>query len=140
MKAFSDLYVAIDSTTSTNEKVAALAAYFRAASPIDACWAVFFLTGNRLRQAIPSKKLHAYAAEAAGVPLWLFEESYDAVGDLAETIALILPPLAASSFSLPLHIWVTERLAALRIESKPGGKANGKVGETIKIPFSSMPK
>lgn len=113
MKAFADLYDALDASTRTNDKVSALAAYFRVAAPEDACWAVYFLTGNRPRQAVPAKRLHAIAAEAAGMADWLFAESYDAVGDLAETIALILPPPTEAS-SLPLNQWITERLATLR--------------------------
>jgi DNA ligase 1 len=113
MKAFAELYDALDATTRTNDKVAALAQYFLAAAPEDACWAVYFLTGNRPRQAVPSKRLHALAAEAAGLPDWLFAESYDAVGDLAETIALILPPPSEAS-QLPLHQWIAERLSPLR--------------------------
>jgi DNA ligase 1 len=113
MKRFAALYEALDSSTRTNDKVDALAAYFRAVPAEDACWAVYFLTGNRPRQAVPAKKLHAIAARAAGLPDWLFAESYDAVGDIAETIALILPEPTQSS-DIPLNIWVTERLAALR--------------------------
>jgi DNA ligase 1 len=113
MKAFAQLFDALDASTRTNDKVAALAAYFRDAAAEDACWAVYFLTGNRPRQAVPSKKLHDIAATAAGIPAWLFAESYDAVGDIAETIALVLPPPTEAS-NLPLHVWVTERLGALR--------------------------
>ena len=113
MKAFARLYIALDSSTRTNDKVAALADYFSAAHPGDACWAAYFLTGNRPRQAVPARKLHEYAAEAAGLPLWLFEESYDVVGDLAETIALMLPPPAEVS-SIPLHDWIVARLLPLR--------------------------
>jgi len=113
MKAFAHLYVALDSSTRTNDKVAALVDYFSAAQAEDACWAVYFLIGNRPRQAVPSRKLHEYAAEAAGLPPWLFEESYDAVGDLAETIALILPPPVEVS-CLPLHDWIAGRLLPLR--------------------------
>ena len=113
MKRFAQLYVSLDNSTRTNDKVAALVEYFRATPPEDACWAVYFLTGNRPRQAVPARRLHEYAAEAAGLPLWLFAESYDAVGDVAETIALILPP-PKSAFELPLHQWIAERLAPLR--------------------------
>ncbi len=113
MKHFAQLYGSLDNSTRTNDKVAALVKYFRAAPPEDACWAVYFLTGNRPRQAVPARKLHEYAAEAAGLPLWLFAESYDAVGDVAETIALILPPPQRAS-ELPLHQWITERLTPLR--------------------------
>ena len=62
---------------------------------------------------MPARSLREYAAEAALLPLWLFEESYDAVGDLAETIALILPPPLQAS-AIPLHRWIEERLLPLR--------------------------
>jgi DNA ligase-1 len=75
---------------------------------------MYFLTGHKPRQAVPTKRLHLWAAEAAGIPVWLFEESYDAVGDLAETIALVLPPTQAAEVDEPLHAWVEERILPLR--------------------------
>ena len=113
MKRFAALFEAIDSSTSTKAKTAALAEYFANAKPRDAAWAAWFLTGNRPRQAVPARRMAAWAAEAAKLPLWLFEECYDAVGDLAETISLILPkPTAESDHAL--SVWVEERLIALR--------------------------
>jgi len=122
MKAFADLYTALDASTRTNDKIAALVAYFNMVPREDACWAVYFLTGNRPRQAVPAKKLHEIAADAAGLPLWLFEEAYDSVGDLAETIALILPPPEAAS-ALPLHRWILDRLGTLRTLAEAEQKA-----------------
>jgi DNA ligase-1 len=90
-----------------------LASYFKEAPPRDAAWAAWFLTGHRPRQAVPTRRLATWAAGKAGIPLWLFEESYDAVGDLAEAIALILPPPARAS-DVPLHRWIEERLLPLR--------------------------
>ena len=113
MKAFAELYTALDETTKTNEKVAALTAYFSAAPPEDAAWAVNFLIGRRPKRLLESRKLAEWATAEAGVPDWLFGECYQAVGDFAETIALLLPPAAASS-ALPLHYWVEERLLPLR--------------------------
>ena len=113
MKRFAELFEAIDSSTSTKAKTTALAEYFAAAEARDAAWAAYFLTGHRPRQAVPSRRLHTWASEAAGLPLWLFEESYDAVGDLAETIALVLPPASRGSEE-PLHVWIEERLLPLR--------------------------
>lgn len=112
MKAFSDLYVALDSTTKTSVKVAAMAEYFRAAAPADAAWAIFFLSGRKLRQAVPTRRLAEWAIELARIEPWLFEECYHAVGDLAETIALLLPDPPAAS-TLPLSEWV-HRLNDLR--------------------------
>ena len=91
MKAFAELYTALDETNKTNEKVDALTRYFATAAPADAAWALYFLIGRRPKQAVASAKLHAWAVQAAGVPDWLFSECYDAVGDFAETIALLLP-------------------------------------------------
>ena len=113
MKDFAALFDALDQSTATSDKVAALTAYFREADAADAAWAVFFLTGNRPKQAVPTKRLHQIAAEVAGLPDWLFAECYDQVGDLAETIALILPP-PTSRASIGLSVWVTERLLTLR--------------------------
>ncbi len=113
MKRFAQLYAAIDATTSTSAKTAALVDYFAQAQPRDAAWAAWFLTGHRPRQAVSTRNLHTWAAEAAGLPLWLFEESYDAVGDLAETIALVLPD-PESEDDTPLHVWIEERLLPLR--------------------------
>ena len=113
MKRFAQLYSEIDSTTGTNAKTAALVSYFHDAAPRDAAWAAWFLTGHRPRQAVSTRNLHTWAADAAGLPLWLFEESYDAVGDLAETIALVLPDPLAEDYT-PLHQWIEERILPLR--------------------------
>jgi len=112
MKAFAELYTALDETTKTNAKVAALEQYLRAAAPEDAAWAVNFLIGRRPKRLLESRKLAEWAIAEAGVPEWLFAECYHAVGDFAETIALLLRPAAAST-SLPLHYWVEERLLPL---------------------------
>ena len=90
MKRFADLYDAIDRTTSTNAKVAALVAYLSAAPPSDAAWALFFLTGRRLKRLLPSRLLHEWTLELTALPEWLVQESYSAVGDFAEAIALML--------------------------------------------------
>ena len=113
MRKFAALFDAIDSSTSTKAKTAALSEYFTTAAPKDAAWAAWFLTGHRPRQVVPTRRLATWASEVAGLPLWLFEESYDAVGDLAETIALVLPPPAHRSDE-PLHVWIEERLITLR--------------------------
>jgi DNA ligase-1 len=115
MKAFARLYTELDETTATSEKVAALVRYFGNAPAADAAWAVHFLSGRRPKRLIRSGDLRAWATEAAGIPEWLFDESYHAVGDLAETIALLLPDSAdPHAESGPLRIWVEERLLRLR--------------------------
>jgi DNA ligase 1 len=113
MKRFAALYTALDGTTSTNEKLEALIAYFSAAEPEDAAWASYFLSGGKPRQSVPTRLLTEFARERAGLPEWLFEESYQAVGDLAETIAHILPPAQRTS-ELGLAQWIEGRVLTLR--------------------------
>jgi DNA ligase 1 len=117
VRAFARLFSAIDETNATSEKISALVEYFRSAPPRDAAWAVHFLSGRRPKRLVGSRKLAAWASSEAGLPHWLFEESYQTVGDLAETITLILPDTGASS-ELPLSHWVEQRLLPLRGEDE----------------------
>ena len=113
MRKFADLYAALDETTKTNEKIAALLAYFESAAPEDAVWAIHFLIGRRIKRLIETRKLVEWAIAEAGIPEWIFGDCYSAVGDLAETIALLLPAPVAST-EKPLHYWIEERLLPLR--------------------------
>lgn len=115
MRRFAELYAALDETNKTGEKVAAMRAYFAAAPAEDAAWAVYFLIGRKPRQVISTRNLRAWATAAAGISEWLFDESYEAVGDLAEAVALLLPerPGDARPPETPLHVWVEQRLLAL---------------------------
>lgn len=113
MKRFAALYAALDATTSTNDKLEALVTYFSAAEPEDAAWASYFLAGGKPRQSVPTRVLTECARERARLPEWLFEESYQAVGDLAETIAHVLPPATRES-ALGLAQWIEERVLTLR--------------------------
>ena len=117
MKRFARLFAELDGTTKTNAKVDAMVEYVSAANPADAAWAVHFLSGYRPKRLIPVRRLAGWAMEAADVPDWLFEECYHAVGDLAETIALLLPEPSSTS-DLPLHRWVEERLLPLAGEDE----------------------
>ena len=112
MKDFAALVTAIDETTRTTEKVDAMARYFTNAQPADAAWTVHFLSGERPKRLVPVRRLAALAIEATGIPDWLFEECYTAVGDLAETITLLLPE-SESSIERPLHVWIEEHLLTL---------------------------
>src|SRR5688572_22752919 len=112
MKRFAQLYSEIDSTTRTTEKVEAMSRYFSTTSSADAAWAVWFLSGGRPRRLVPVRMLATWAMEESGISDWLFEESYHAVGDLAETIALLLPESSASS-DATLDEWVREKLLAI---------------------------
>ena len=92
MKRFATLFKALDESTKTTVKIDALVHYFKEAPEQDRIWIIAILSGRRPKRAVTTGQLRAWAAEVAGIPLWLFEESYPIVGDLAETIALVLPP------------------------------------------------
>ena len=113
MKAFAALYRDLDATTSNLAKQAALQRYLHSAPPADAAWAVYFLAGGKPRQLVPTKVLRQLAQEAAALPEWLFDESYDSVGDLAETMALLLPP-PTGAHELGLAAWIEQHLLPLR--------------------------
>lgn len=113
MREFARLYAELDETTATNRKLEALQNYFSHAAPENAAWAVYFLAGGKPRQAVPSKLLRQYAIEYAGLDEWLFDESYAAVGDTAETLAHILPAPKRHS-DIGLAVWMEERIGPLR--------------------------
>jgi len=96
MKKFVDLYLAIDATTKTSGKLAVLQDYFVSASAEDCAWAIFFLTGRKIKRLVPTAYLRQLATELAGLTDWLFQECYDSVGDLAETMALLAPEKAST--------------------------------------------
>lgn len=91
MKNFAQLIKTLDSSNKTNVKVDALTAYFKNASPEDKVWTIAILSHRRPPRPVNTTLLRTWANELANIPLWLFEESYHIVGDLAETIALIIP-------------------------------------------------
>lgn len=113
MKRFSRLFSELDATTSTNEKVEALVRYFDEAPARDAAWAVYFLAGGKPRQVVKTASLVALACEVARIDAWLFDECYQSVGDLAETISLVLPRGSEPS-DVGLAEWVEQRLLPLR--------------------------
>lgn len=97
MKAFVRLYKRIDETTSTNEKVAALVDYFHSdVSDKDKLWTIALFTHRKPPRSITTTQLRTWAATISKIPEWLFEETYQLVGDLAETIALVLPKVEKS--------------------------------------------
>jgi len=113
MKAFADLYRELDASTATRDKQVALVRYLQAAPPADAAWAVYFLAGGKPRQTVPTRQLRELAQQAAGLTDWLFEESYQTVGDLAETVALLLPPASVPA-ERGLAEWLVQHLLPLR--------------------------
>jgi DNA ligase 1 len=116
MRAFAALYDELDTTTSILQKTAAIERYLRLAAPADASWAVFFLSGRRLKRLVGGAPLRRWLTEESGLPPWLVEETYAQVGDLAETIALLVAgrdPDSAPA-DLPLAGWLGERILPLR--------------------------
>jgi len=91
MKAFTRLFIALDQTNKTAEKVGAIEHYFREASPADAAWGLHFLSGGRLRGTVNTRAMREAVMETSGLPAWMLDECYEAVGDLSETIALLMP-------------------------------------------------
>lgn len=113
MTLFTQLFARLDRSTKTGEKLAALEAYFRAADPADAAWALFHLFGRRLPRAVSPADLRAWTSATTGLAPWLVEESYAAAGDLAETLSLLLPPACAPR-AWPLSTLIEERVRPLR--------------------------
>jgi len=122
MKLFTELYVELDQTNKTNEKVEAIRFYFERAEPHDAAWALYFLSGRKPRQIVPSKLLREWSLEMSGIPEWLFLESRDTVGDGAETIALLMPSENETD-ETPLHTLVEDKLLPLRGSDEETQKA-----------------
>jgi len=117
VKTFADLYRRLDSATSTRAKQAAMLAAFAAARDDpekwgSAAWMVYFLAGGKPRQTVPTRLMWRLALDQSGYPEWLCEECYHNVGDLAETLALLLPEGVAGE-ELSLEAWMRERLLPL---------------------------
>lgn len=109
MKRFLDLYQSLDATTRTNDKIDALVDYFSHVDSSDAAWAAYLLAGKKLGKAISSRRLRDWVSDITGFDAWLVEECYQSVGDLSETLALLLPP--PSTVSDPsLHALIEEQL------------------------------
>jgi DNA ligase-1 len=113
VRRFAALYRRLDGITGNLARLAALRAYFETAPAEDAAWAVYFLAGGKPTQLVPTRVLYDAAHAATGLPEWLVDESYDAVGDLAETIALIVSD-GETGEDIGLARWMQERLLPLR--------------------------
>ncbi|MGF1474285.1 MAG: ATP-dependent DNA ligase [Geminicoccaceae bacterium] len=115
MERFATLYAALDATTKTNAKVKAMVDYFADVPAEDAAWAVFFLTGERLKRMIRSGDLRRWATDLAHLPDWLVDDCYASVGDTAETVALILDVVPGGEREdLSLARWMEDRILPLR--------------------------
>ncbi len=116
MKGFAELYRRLDSTRRTNARLEALRDHFRAVDPADGAWALHYLLGRRGRRVVGSRQMRAWVAKHGGQPEWLVDECYDAVGDLAETVALLAPGRGdeGEAHGLSLAEVIEERVLALR--------------------------
>jgi len=115
MKRLTKLFTQIDQSNKTNDKVAALAEYFSIAPDSDKVWVIALLSHKRPGRTVNTTLLRQWAAQAADVPLWLFEDSYHIAGDLAETITLLLPPATERS-DIPLHVWIETMMSWKKME------------------------
>jgi DNA ligase-1 len=114
---FAALYAALDATTSTKAKIAAIVAYLASAPPADLAWGLFFLSGRRFKRLVGGRELMAWLEQACGLPMWLIEDSLAVVGDFAETASLLMDvgeraPTALSEVSLA--DWVEAKIEPLR--------------------------
>ena len=105
MKDFAQLIKTLDETSKTNAKLAALCEYFQSAAPEDRVWCIALFSGRRPARSVTTAEMRIWAAEAAKLPLWLLENTYHIVGDLAETISLLLPPAQYKS-TRTLQQWI----------------------------------
>ncbi|WP_447640995.1 MULTISPECIES: ATP-dependent DNA ligase [Chitinophagaceae] len=112
MKAFATLIKTLDSTNKTNAKIEAIISFLQAAGNKDKLWFLALFTGKRPKRIVNSSLMKLWAMQEADIPEWLFLESYLSVGDLGETIALILPP-AKKYWENSLSEWM-EKIANLQ--------------------------
>ena len=105
MKQFADLFMNLDRTNKTNAKVDLLKNYFLTAPEDDKLWALTLFTGRRPSFKVNRTQVKEWAAEQAGIPMWLFQESYHSVGDLGETISLLLPRTSPGGSEKSLSEW-----------------------------------
>ena len=105
MRDFANLFLSLDRTNKTNEKLVAIKSYFETADEKDKIWALALFTGRRPSFKIKSALLRECAKEESGIPEWLFAESYNSVGDLGETVSLIIPQYTETKNSNSLAYW-----------------------------------
>lgn len=121
MKRFSKLIQQLETSNKTNDKIAALVDYFSNADDRDKTYVIAMFTGKKPKRPVNTALLRSWATELSGIPPWLFQESYSSVGDLSETIALVLPPPEQVT-DRKLHEWITD-LAALHGKTDEEKKA-----------------
>src|SRR5690606_14683141 len=117
--AFTAMFTAIDQTTKTNNKVQAMVDYFTQAKAEDKIFAVSILIGNKPKRPVKTAELKEWAAELAGLPMWLFAESYDSGGDVGEASAMMRRPQEEErQFTLKDALALLSRLTDLPTHEK----------------------
>lgn len=99
MTLFASLLFTLGTSTKTNDKLQALSTYFAHADEKDKVWVIALFSGRRPRRTVSGTQLAVWCCELVDLPIWLFQECYHTVGDLSETIALLIPE---SSTSFPI--------------------------------------
>lgn len=123
MQEFSLLVQALSDSTKTNEKLALLESYYKKAPQEDLTWVVALFTGKKPKRVISSTLLRSWMIEVSGLPQWLIEESYHTVGDLAETIALLVESyLPQQHQEVPSLFKMIEQLSSLTNQSEENKK------------------
>src|SRR5665213_438633 len=113
MERFTNLYLALDRSNRANDKLAALTDYFKSAPPEDAIWAVYILTGRKIGRTVSSTQLRQWASEVSGYGEWLVQECYQVVGDLSETLSLLIPNQPSQAAIPALHEMIENHLRSL---------------------------
>src|SRR6478735_10388254 len=117
MKHFAELVQILGTSTKTNEKLDALVNYFSLADDKDRVWVIALFSGRRPRRLVNSSLLPQWCIEIRNIPGWLFSECYGSVGDMAETIALLLPEATEEKTASSLSFYI-EKLASLEKENE----------------------
>ncbi|MEO0963628.1 MAG: ATP-dependent DNA ligase [Planctomycetota bacterium] len=115
MRRFTELFERLDASNATNAKMAALRDYFTGVDPRSGAWALSALMGRKLVRGTPSRLLRRWAAQRTGYPSWLIDRSYSVVGDLSETLSLILPDEEVDGTDEPLWRVVEDRVLPLGV-------------------------
>ena len=117
MRRFADLFERLDRSTATGDKLAAMVDYLRTAPAGDAAWGLWLMAGGKVGGAkariASSTELRQWIGEETDTPAWLVDASYDQVGDLAETLALLMPEPSVHATERGLADWITGRLATV---------------------------
>jgi DNA ligase-1 len=113
MRLFTELVNVLGTSTKTNDKLDALSHYFALAADKDKVWVIAIFSGRRPKRVVNSSYLQQWCIEMINLPQWLFEESYHTVGDLGETIALLLPESNGTQEPQTLS-WYIEKFIVLQ--------------------------